>query len=139
MRVPPTGMEVTSVNFLTNCESSGCWSIKGVITDGNGFNTWDAFNTFFLPLAESPSPTGTLSYDYPYTAEAWTFEPRNHPCTSAQYQADGAAGLSRVSTCCIDNDSGGSFIDNYRTSTAFEDWAKNNLNCNSFTSTTVEN
>jgi len=47
--VPPTGMNVDSVHFEPSCAESGCWVIKGVVTTGEAFNSFGAFNTFFLP------------------------------------------------------------------------------------------
>jgi len=124
IRIPPTGMEVSSVSFDTSCEDSGCWVIKGVMTSGEAFNTYDSFATFFLPQAISPSPQGVQSFDHEYSAtEKKTFSPANHPCTSAEYEADDlATDLSRVSTCCIMNGDGDDFVTNYRPTDAFVEY-----------------
>mmetsp|Transcript_28804 Transcript_28804/g.68867 ORF Transcript_28804/g.68867 Transcript_28804/m.68867 type:complete len:1587 (+) Transcript_28804:96-4856(+) len=127
LRIPPTGMTVDSVHFEPSCAESGCWVIKGIMTTGEAFNDYSAFNTFFLPQADISgiSPTGDLSYDYDYSAVDWTFEVRNHPCTSAAYNA-GESTNEKISTCCIDypgEDTQGGFVPNYRPTQAFVDWA----------------
>jgi len=133
IEIPPSGMEVSSVEFSTSCAQSGCWVIKGTMTTGSAFNSDGAFNTFFLPKAVSPgAPSGDISYDYPYTDELWTFQPANHPCTSASFS--GGDLTQEVSTCCITNaaagwdgvstTSKGDFIDHYRPTESFVSWAE---------------
>mmetsp|Transcript_54001 Transcript_54001/g.126192 ORF Transcript_54001/g.126192 Transcript_54001/m.126192 type:complete len:92 (+) Transcript_54001:122-397(+) len=76
------------------------------MTTGSAFNSDGAFNTFFLPKAVSPgAPSGDISYDYSYTDELWTFQPANHPCTSASFS--GGDLTQEVSACCITNAAAG--------------------------------
>eukprot|EP00961_Rhodomonas_salina_P130010 1750686-Rhodomonas_salina.1 len=127
MRIPPTGMTVDSVHFKPNCSKTGCWVIKGVVTTGEAFNAYEQFNTFFLPQANitGVDPDGDLSYDYDYAAVEWTFQPANHPCTSAAY--NNSNDTSKISTCCITDptvtSTGGGFVANYRPTEAFVEWA----------------
>eukprot|EP00961_Rhodomonas_salina_P195483 2639071-Rhodomonas_salina.1 len=127
LQIPPTGMTVDSVQFKTDCAESGCWVIKGVMTTGEAFNSKAAFNTFYLPQADitAEHPQGDLSYDFDYSDVEWTFSPADHPCTSANFDAEDND-ISKVSTCCISNpatDSTGGFVANYRPTEAFVDWA----------------
>jgi len=49
LQIPPTGMNVDSVHFEPACAESGCWVIKGTVATGEAFNSFGAFNSFYLP------------------------------------------------------------------------------------------
>mmetsp|Transcript_28803 Transcript_28803/g.68855 ORF Transcript_28803/g.68855 Transcript_28803/m.68855 type:complete len:1495 (+) Transcript_28803:34-4518(+) len=128
LQIPPTGLTVDTVEFKPDCSETGCWVIKGLLTTGNAFNTFEAFNTLFLPQANITglSETGDISFDYDYSAVDWTFSPANHPCTSAGYMAGAGASNTEISTCCItdpDDGSEGGFVANYRPTDAFVEWS----------------
>eukprot|EP00961_Rhodomonas_salina_P156477 2107122-Rhodomonas_salina.1 len=103
-QINPTGMTVDRVYFEPSCLASGCWRVDVTYTVG-----LDNFNVFFLPKAVG---SDALSYDFDYTTNdlVWpksaddTFLPKNHPCTSADYDAGTTAGgdlPASITSCCL--------------------------------------
>lgn len=134
IEIPPTGLTVNSVTFTQNCADSGCWVIKGIMTTGEAFNDFSVFNTFFLPQAEGSNTS--ISYDFDYSELGsnvdWTFEPADHPCTSASYEAGITPTIFRISYCCIDEPTvgpTGGLVANYRPTEAFVEWGSGFQRC----------
>eukprot|EP00961_Rhodomonas_salina_P158042 2127500-Rhodomonas_salina.1 len=92
IQVPPSGMEVASVEFKTTCSQSGCWVIKGTLSTGQYLKDSNVFSTLYIPRG-SPAPN-------------WTYLPKDHPCTSVSFEAS-AANTDGVNTCCITDSSDG--------------------------------
>lgn len=108
-QILPTGMNVQSVSFNTNCMETGCWVIDLIYTTGE-----DNFNVFYIPEAVG-NDTLSVDFDYSTPDAVWTgmspldtFQPRNFPCGSTDY-VPGVSDITKVTACCIPQ-----FLDMYR-------------------------
>jgi len=141
LSIPPSGMEVTAVEFEPSCAQSGCWVIKVDYTVGHSDHKVAGqpmgLNTFYLPWSNG---NDALAEDFDYSAVEHTYSPANFPCNTHRYiEASGnvneASSNDQVTLECLGTEfteenvhpfggsAGTGFLGNYRAPETFVTWA----------------
>eukprot|EP00961_Rhodomonas_salina_P287013 3878252-Rhodomonas_salina.1 len=141
LSIPPSGMEVTAVEFEPSCAQSGCWVIKVDYTVGHSDHKVAGqpmgLNTFYLPWSNG---NDALAEDFDYSAVEDTYDPANFPCNTHRYiDANGnvneASTNDQVTLKCLGTEfteadvhpfggsAGTGFLGNYRAPETFVTWA----------------